>query len=108
VLVELLATVPAQIKFDDRPKSLLPQALNGLLPREVECPKGTFPFPFVRWFTGAWRRTIEDCLYRLKDTECLNAGAEWAVWQDFLQSRMHWSRVWALVVFQLWHEQYVQ
>jgi asparagine synthase (glutamine-hydrolysing) len=108
-LVEFLASVPARMKFAGRPKSLLLHALNGRLPREVvERPKGTFTFPFVRWFTGAWRHTIEDSLHRLKDTEVLNAEAGWAVWQGFLQGRMHWSRVWALVVLQLWHEQYVQ
>ena len=109
VLVEFLASVPMRIKFAGRPKSLLLHALNGRLPREVvERPKGTFTFPFPRWFTGAWRQTIEDCLHRLKDTEVLDPKAGWAVWQGFLQGRMHWSRVWALVVLQLWHEQYVQ
>ncbi len=55
-----------------------------------------------------WHHTIADCLHRLKDTEVLDAEAGWAVWQGFLQGRMHWSQVWALVVLQLWHEQYVQ
>jgi asparagine synthase (glutamine-hydrolysing) len=109
VLVEFLASVPARLKFAGRPKSLLLQALNGLLPREVvERPKGGFTFPFPRWFTASWRSTIADCLHRLKDTECLHAEGGWAVWQGFLQGRMHWSRVWALVVLQLWHEQYIQ
>jgi asparagine synthase (glutamine-hydrolysing) len=109
VLVEFLATVPARLKFAGRPKSLLLQALNGLLPREVvERPKRGFTFPFQRWFTGSWHSTIADCLHRLKDTECLNAEGGWAVWQSFLQGRMHWSRVWALVVLQLWHEQCIQ
>jgi len=109
VLVEFLASVPMRIKFAGRPKSLLLHALNGRLPREVvERPKGTFTFPFPRWFTGAWRQTIEDCLHRLKDTEVLDPKAGWAVWQGFLQGRMHWSRVWALVVLQLWHEQSLQ
>src|SRR5262245_57553009 len=90
VLVELLASVPARLKFAGRPKSLLLRALNGLLPREVVArPKGTFTFPFARWFTGAWRHTIEDCLHRFKDTEVLDSTAGWAVWQGFLQGRMH-------------------
>jgi asparagine synthase (glutamine-hydrolysing) len=109
VLVEFLDSVPARVKFAGRPKRLLLQALNKMLPREVvERPKGTFTFLLACWFTGPGRRAIEDCLHRLKGTEVLNAETGWAVWQGFLQGRMHWSRVWALVVFQLWHEQYVE
>ena len=65
-----------------------------IVSKMLEKLPASFPLPVVM------------CLHRLKDTEGLNAETGWAVWQGFLQGRIHWSRVWALVVLQLWHEQY--
>lgn len=102
VLVEFLATVPVKYKLTTSPKALLVKALNGKLPREViERPKWTFTFPFEWWLAGPWRTWIEESLNN-GNTEVFNPQGIQSLWSGFLKCRVHWSRVWALVVLQFW------
>lgn len=101
-LVEFLATVPARHKFSPRPKRLLLEALNGKLPSEAtDRPKGTFTFPFERWLNGEWTGAIEESL-QLQNDAGLNQGEIQALRQRFLSGKAHWSRLWAVMVLQLW------
>lgn len=105
-LVEFLARVPSSYKFAGRPKRLLLEALSERLPKEVtDRPKGTFTFPFERWFreNSAWKAMLEETLLMPLEG-VLNPQAGRFLWDRFLEGQVHWSRVWALAVLALWME----
>lgn len=95
-LVEFVFALPTEIKLERRtPKPLLLKAVREGLPREVwDRPKKGFTFPFARWLRERPQelreRSLDQHLFRRCEVE--------SVWKAFLAGRVHWSRVWALVV----------
>jgi asparagine synthase (glutamine-hydrolysing) len=96
-LVEYVLGLPQPLKFDgSRPKPLLVGALGEDLPREVwDRPKMGFTFPFDTWLRQQSDELESYCL----ESKLLRRNAVVDMWQRFRARRVHWSRVWALVVF---------
>jgi asparagine synthase (glutamine-hydrolysing) len=106
-LVEFLARVPASVKFDGRPKSLLIRALLGKLPLGIlQRPKRGFHFPFEIWLTLDLRSSIEEVLSGSSLVGIFDSKGVNSLWQRFLARRVHWSRIWSLVVLQMWLQQF--
>ncbi len=80
-------------------KPLLVEALAEPLPREVwDRPKQGFTLPFRR-FMLEHRGELRA---RARASELLRREAVDEIWNDFESGRAHWSRPWALVVFNAW------
>ena len=52
---------------------------------------------FARWLGGPLQAQVEARLAMLEGSGLLRPGAGQAVYQDYRQGRVHWSRPWALV-----------
>jgi asparagine synthase (glutamine-hydrolysing) len=105
-LVELALGLPQQQKQRGRtPKSLLIQALNGLLPEKVtQGPKRTFTLPWEKWLRGPLQSRVEEGLSGWSphlDPWIRKKSAQ-DVWRDFLAGRTSWSRPWSLYVLNEW------
>jgi asparagine synthase (glutamine-hydrolysing) len=104
VLVELLARIPDRFKTGRKgPKHLLVAALDGGLPHAiVRRRKQGFVFPFGKWLTNGLRAFTETTL----DTAPhFNRPFVRALLQGFLADKVHWSRIWSLIVLSHWLEQ---
>ena len=105
-LVEYVLELPEAIKRNPaRPKALLVQALQDLLPDEiVNQTKRTFTFPWETWLRG---KLGERVAVELGDwSPALESRVDGrfaqAVWKDFLRGRTTWSRPWSLYVLNEW------
>jgi asparagine synthase (glutamine-hydrolysing) len=100
-LVELLARLPARHKArNDVPKRLLLKALDRELPANlVDRPKQGFVFPFDLWMRNELRDLTEDALGGCR---ALNGQYVRTLLDGFYRHRVHWSRVWSLVVLAHW------
>ncbi|MFH1314581.1 MAG: asparagine synthase (glutamine-hydrolyzing) [Candidatus Eisenbacteria bacterium] len=100
-LVELLARLPARHKTrNDVPKRLLVKALDRELPAEiVDRPKQGFVFPFDLWMRNELKDLTEDAL---NGCRALNGQYVSKLLSGFYDHKVHWSRVWSLVVLANW------
>jgi asparagine synthase (glutamine-hydrolysing) len=103
-------SLPGSWKFSrTRPKPLLLDALNGLLPESVwNRPKMGFSLPFERWM----RSSLQPEITRLLAAPALSSiGVDRAcadsVWRTLLDRPQaeRWSRAWSLYVLGRWCEQ---
>jgi hypothetical protein len=82
-------------------------ALQRKLPqRVIERLKATFTFPFERWLAGPWNVWLEDVLNGL-NTEIFNAREMRSLRHRFIEGKIHWSRIWAVVVLQAWSNMFL-
>jgi asparagine synthase (glutamine-hydrolysing) len=111
LLIEFVARLPERMKrVNGVPKTLLVQALEDLLPREVVYQKKrTFTLPWERWLRGALREQVATGLAELSPTlaSVLSTTAVERVWTDFLEGRTTWSRVWGLFVLNEWSKRHL-
>src|SRR5205807_1564497 len=104
-LVEFATSVPTRLKFMGRPKSLMIRALGTRLPAEVvDRPKQGFFLPFDQWLRSDFRREAEDILLAPCRSGILNRGGLANLWSRFIAGRLHWSRIWAVLILRLWSE----
>jgi asparagine synthase (glutamine-hydrolysing) len=105
-LVEYVLELPEAIKRNPaRPKALLVQALQDLLPDEiVNQTKRTFTFPWETWLRGKLgeRVAVELGDWSPALESRLDGRFAQAVWKDFLRGRTTWSRPWSLYVLNEW------
>lgn len=110
-LMEFMATVPPELKlrgFDK--KHLLKRAFAGTLPREILYRrKQGFTVPLTVWF----RNELNPLIKRTLSKERIERQGlfRWPVVEHMLAEHMsykenHHSRIWALLIFMLWHEIY--
>ncbi|HEY1679526.1 MAG TPA: asparagine synthase (glutamine-hydrolyzing) [Candidatus Sulfotelmatobacter sp.] len=111
-LAKSVLALPGAWKLNHTPKRLLVEALAGALPDEIVYrPKLGFALPFEHWMRDELRNELESVLQAKRiDQGPLGGvlsghGAE-AVWKDFLDRRVSWSRPWSLYVLQRWCEAY--
>jgi len=100
-LVELLAKIPAEYKAKkDMQKPLLVKALNNKLPEEiVHRPKQGFTFPFDLWM----RNELKDFIKKsLNGSSIFNRIFIKRLLKDFYNHKIHWSRIWSLLVLTHW------
>jgi asparagine synthase (glutamine-hydrolysing) len=108
-LAEKLLSMPGSWKIDaNTPKPLLVGALHGALPDQVvHRKKQGFTLPFEHWLLADLRPDVEGALHRIGKGplgSVLNQESAVQVWDDFLNQRTSWSRVWSLYVLERWCE----
>jgi asparagine synthase (glutamine-hydrolysing) len=104
-LIELLATVPADLKFaGGRMKHLLKLAYADVLPAAIadRRDKMGFPVPLKEWFSGELRDFVQDIFGSpaARDRPFVNAQA---VLANFDDAGRFSRKVWGLLSLELWH-----
>lgn len=108
-LADKLFTIPGSWKMDgNTPKPLLVGALKGALPDQiVHRKKQGFTLPFEQWLRQDLRSEVEAALNRIGQGPLgpvINQASAQQIWDDFLNQRTSWSRVWSLYVLERWCE----
>lgn len=109
-LIEYLARVPGSMKIRDGvTKSLLKQALRGVIPQEViERPKEGFVQPSNNWLP-LYEQDIRDRLSpdHLKSHGFFNVDyVQTILDKHFVQGQDQSAKIWNLLNFQIWHNRY--
>jgi asparagine synthase (glutamine-hydrolysing) len=92
-------------------KFALREALGGILPQAaVERRKLGFPVPVGHWFRGELSGYAEQVIREARTEEWLDKRAVLDVLRRFRAGdpAVSWRQLWALVVFSLWHQIYVE
>jgi asparagine synthase (glutamine-hydrolysing) len=92
-------------------KFALREAVGSLLPQEsVERRKLGFPVPIGHWFRNELSGFAEQVTSEARTDEWLDKRAVMDVLRRFRSgdADVPWRQVWALVVFSLWHQVYVE
>jgi asparagine synthase (glutamine-hydrolysing) len=105
-LIEFLATVPADVKFEGgQMKHLLKLAYADRLPPAIanRRDKMGFPVPLKEWFSGELRDLVEDTFRssHARRRPFLNADA---VLANFEHAGRFSRKVWGLLSLELWHQ----
>ena len=105
-LIEFLATVPADVKFEGgRMKHLLRLAYAAELPVAIanRRDKMGFPVPLKEWFAGELRDLVQDTFRSrsARQRPFLNADA---VLANFASAGRFSRKVWGLLSLELWHQ----
>jgi asparagine synthase (glutamine-hydrolysing) len=109
-LVEAVLSFPAALKqrSSHGPKPLLLKAVGDRLPQLVRerRDKRGFTFPFDRWMRGPLRPLLDEG----EDNACglLRDDAVAKARRRFDAGKLHWSRLWAMLVMQSWSAQMVE
>lgn len=110
-LIEFMATVPPELKlkgFDK--KHLLKQAFAKTLPKEILYRrKQGFTVPLTVWFRNELNPLIRQMLSRerIERTGLFRWDAVQRIVEEHTSLKEnHHSRIWALLMFMVWHEQY--
>jgi asparagine synthase (glutamine-hydrolysing) len=102
-LVERILSIPGRLKVSpDEPKRLLVDAVWNLPPEIVRRPKRGFELPFKHWLLGELREQVENAFAAPEMDGLFQRRGVQALWQDFLQGRVTWSRVWSVYVLGEW------
>lgn len=112
-MVDLVARIPASIRTRRSDlKYLLREAVAPLLPASLlSAPKRGFVIPFAKWLRGPLRPMVEDLLApdRLNRQGFFNRRFYECYVKPHLDGNAdHTHRVWAAVMFQLWHQRFVE
>lgn len=111
-VMQLAAGLPAELKLRGRQKkAVLRDALSAWLPRELlDRPKRGFGVPIGAWFRNELRAYVEDLLLdqRTRDRGYFRHDYVQDLLRAHLERREDNSpQLWALVVGELWHREYV-
>ena len=102
-LVEFMLRVPGNLKVRaNEPKRLLVNAVADLPDEIVHRPKRGFELPFKHWLRNELRTEVEREFNETPLRYLLHIPALTALWNDFQQGRLTWSRVWSLYVLSRW------
>ncbi len=92
-------------------KFALREAMGGLLPQvAAERRKLGFPVPIGHWFRGELAGYVEQVIREARTEEWLDKRAVFGVMRRYQAGdpQVPWRQLWALVVFSLWHQIYVE
>ncbi len=112
-LVELAAAIPPGLKLKKfRLKYILKKTLNGILPAEILTRrKQGFMVPLGIWFKKDLNSFVRELLNE-KDIRQMNyfnfSFIRWMMDEHFRGRRNFTHKLWALIVFQLWHKIYME
>ena len=111
-LVELVARLAPSVRAPGlRLKPLLREIMEPLLPADVlRRPKRGFSVPLTRWFRGPLRSLAQDVLSeaRVGAAGLLNPAPVRRLLDAHLEGRRSYEdQLFAIIVFQLWHAQYL-
>jgi asparagine synthase (glutamine-hydrolysing) len=112
-VVDFAAGIPADLKIKNgRKKHILKEAASTLLPQEIlNRRKQGFAVPVGGWFRGDLREFFSDVLSSRPARERGYFDGRFIdrmVREHVSGRRDHTLRLWALVVFELWHRQYLE
>jgi asparagine synthase (glutamine-hydrolysing) len=105
-LIEFLATVPADVKFEGgRMKHLLKLAYADVLPSAItdRRDKMGFPVPLKEWFSGELRSLVQETFRSCHARQRPFLNAE-AVLANFENAGRFSRKVWGLLCLELWHQ----
>ena len=107
-LVEFMATVPADVKFEGgKLKNLLKIAYPGVVPGEIleRRDKMGFPVPLREWFNGELGGFVQDLMAegRSRNREHVNHDA---VLRNFRAGGRYSRKTWALLSLELWQQEF--
>jgi asparagine synthase (glutamine-hydrolysing) len=100
-LVTDVLSLPARFKtFGGKPKPLLVKAMQPLLPQSIteRRVKQGFTFPFEVWLRGRLRSTVTERIRELQNKPFINGAQVAKVVAAYDNHKIHWSRLWALIV----------
>jgi asparagine synthase (glutamine-hydrolysing) len=105
-LVELAATIPADIKFKDgRMKHFLKSTFKNDLPQELyqRRDKMGFPVPLKEWFSGELKDFVQDIFssQRQKNRPFFNSDA---ILANLDRGERFSRKTWGLMSLELWHQ----
>jgi asparagine synthase (glutamine-hydrolysing) len=111
-VIDFAARLPVDLKIrEGRRKYILKRAATGLLPESVlHRRKKGFGVPVGMWFRGGLRELFVDVLLsqRARQRGYFNVGfIQRLVGEHLDGTRDHTWRLWALLIFELWHRQYL-
>ncbi len=111
-VVELAIGMPLRYKFHrGRGKAILRRAFPDLLPREVaRRPKMGFGVPLAAWFRGELKDYARDVLLDQQSAArgYFRRGAVEQLLDEHQSGAIdHGYRLWGLLVFELWHRQWI-
>jgi asparagine synthase (glutamine-hydrolysing) len=111
-VVDFAAALPANLKIKNgRTKHILKEAASTLLPPQIlNRRKQGFAVPVGGWFRGDLREFFSDLLRSraARERGYFNGGfVDRMISEHVTGRRDHTLRLWALVVFELWHRQYL-
>jgi asparagine synthase (glutamine-hydrolysing) len=87
------------------------EAMGEVLPQEVtERPRRGLPVPAGLWLAGEWGGYAEDVLRAARTDRWIDREAALRLLRDYQAGDpdVSWSQVWALLVFSLWHQIFVE
>ena len=111
-LIEFCAALPTEYKIrDGEAKYLLRAVMRNRLPSNIlQRPKMGFGVPIDEWFRGPCRKIVEETLL---SSRCLQRGyfepdqIRHMVHEQRQGRASYGSRVYALLMLELWHQEYV-
>jgi asparagine synthase (glutamine-hydrolysing) len=106
-LVAFVLSIPDEVKYPAYPKSLLVEAVRGLLPEEIVFrEKKGFLFPWNIWMKNELRVFCEKRIRNLAERKFINGKELLNYWRQFLNNDpvVRWSEVWLFVVLEYWME----
>jgi asparagine synthase (glutamine-hydrolysing) len=111
-LLEFTATLPSSLKLKRRTtKYLLKEVMRKYLPSDIlSRPKHGFTMPLGQWLKGPLREMVEDCLSSsvIRQRGLFNAEFTHILWSEHASGQAdHSHRLWMLLMFELWHRQYL-
>ena len=111
-VIEFAATVAPDLKYRGRTsKYLLKRYLESRVPRSVIYrQKQGFEIPLAKWLRGELRETATDLLLSPRSAMrgYLRHEEVQTLWREHQQrARDHSTKLWALMVLELWHREYV-
>jgi asparagine synthase (glutamine-hydrolysing) len=111
-VIDFAATLPATLKIHDgRRKHVLKEAARSMLPDGIlDRKKQGFGVPIGVWFRGGLTDVFSDVLRsaRARQRGYFRTGFVNRLLDEHLSGRRdHTARLWQLLVFELWHRQYL-
>ncbi len=111
-LIDFVTRIPAALKLvGDETKHILKRAVSDLVPREIlNRPKQGFGVPVQEWINQQLRQRMRETL---SDSRTRQRGYVNSQYLDVLLDehergrRDHSSRLWSLLMLELWHRQFV-
>ncbi|MDP7354465.1 MAG: asparagine synthase (glutamine-hydrolyzing) [Desulfobacterales bacterium] len=112
-MVDLAMNLPLNLKLNRLTgKYLLKKTMSSVLPDEiVNRPKKGFNIPIAHWLAGDLRPLLMDFMSssRIKTQGIFNSSfIENLLQEHFTKKRDHRKLLWTLLVFQLWHQKYLE